>query len=101
MAYGIFRQHGMIVEPAPVPTNNIKTRLEAVEYCLTQLVDGKPELFVTTYARTIKIAIQGKYHYRKNDFNKLEPVKDQWANPVGALQSMILSVGEGEGNGRP
>lgn len=95
-AYDIFRQHGMNIEPAPVPTNNIKTRLEAVEFCLTQLVDGKPKFLVTANARTIKMAMQGKYHYRKNDFNKLEPVKDQWSNPADALQYMILGMGEGK-----
>lgn len=95
-AYEIFGNHGMHVEPAPVPTNNIKTRIEAVDYCLTQLVDGKPKLQISPICRALIAAMAGKYHYRKNDVNKAEPVKDKASNIADAKQYLILGMGEGK-----
>jgi hypothetical protein len=94
-AYEVWASFGMRVAPAPVKMNQIKTRLEAVEFCLTQLVEGVTKFLLSPMCRTLKMAMKGKYHFGKNDENKVEPVKDRWSNIADALQYMILGMGEG------
>ena len=46
-AYDVFDRHGLRVQPAPVPGNNIQTRIEAVEYKLDLLVRGRPAIVIS------------------------------------------------------
>lgn len=94
-AYDVWASYGMQVKPAPVKGNNIKTRIDAVDYLLTQTVGGKAKFLLSPICRTLRMACQGKYHYAKNDMNKVEPVKDRFSNPADALQYMVLGMGYG------
>jgi hypothetical protein len=103
-AYDVFRDHGMRVDPAPVPTNDIGTRIEAVEYVLNGLRDGMPRFLLSPACRTLKMAMAGGYHFKKGDMLKVAPVKDRYSDIADALQYMILGAGEGRvmtGRGRP
>lgn len=94
-AYQIFRAHGMWVRAAPVPDNNIQTRLNAVESALTRLVDTYPGLLISPNARTLKVALAGGYHWAKGGDGRTEPKKDRYSDFADALGYGLLGGGEG------
>lgn len=97
-AYDVFGTFGIVVRPAPVPMNNVKTRLEAVEFVLNGLHDGMPRFLLSPACRTLKVGMQGKYHYRRikgTSGYAEEPEKDRYSHVADALQYMILGGGEG------
>lgn len=105
-AYDVFREHGMKVTPAPVPSNNIRTRIEAVEFVLNGMRDGMPRFLLSPNCRRLKMAMAGGYHFKKGDFQKVEPVKDAqgYSDVSDALQYLMLGGGEGgtmSGRSRP
>lgn len=93
-AYDIFQAHGMMVRPAPVPTNNIQTRLEAIDGPLMRFVDGHPGLLVSPSCRTLKVAFGGGYHWRKIGDGRTEPNKDRYSDYMDALGYGLLGGGE-------
>ncbi|TCR64685.1 hypothetical protein [Bosea sp. BK604] len=105
-AYDVFRDHGLRVVPAPVPSNSIKTRLDAVEFVLNGMRDGMPRFLMSPNARRLKMAMAGGYHFKKGDFQKVEPNKDAngYSDVADALQYLMLGGGEGgamTGRSRP
>jgi hypothetical protein len=103
-AYDVFRDHGMSVTAAPVPSNNIRTRIEAVEFVLNGMRDGMPRFLLSPNCRSLKMAMAGGYHFKKGDFQKVEPMKDRYSDIADALQYMMLGAGEGSvmtGRDRP
>lgn len=94
-AYDVFRSFGMRVVPAPIPSNNIQTRIEAVAYVLQTMRDGAPRFLLSPTCLTLKMGMAGGYHYKKGDAQRVEPVKDRYSNPCDALQYMFIGAGEG------
>jgi hypothetical protein len=93
-AYDIFAANGITVLPAPVPGNNIKIRIEAVNYVLAGMMDGQPRFMLSPGCRSLKVAMAGKYHWSKNE-GTTEPKKDKYSDLADALQYMIIGAGEG------
>jgi len=97
-AYDVFRSFDINVQPAPVPMNNVKTRLEAVEFVLGGMHDGMPRFLLSPACRTLKVAMQGKYHFRRiqgtNGYAE-DPEKNRYSHVADALQYLILGAGEG------
>jgi hypothetical protein len=85
----------MTVMPAPVKGNSIRTRIEAVEYVLNGMYDGRPRFVLSPNCRTLRVAMKGKYHYRRNDEQKVEPVKNKYSHIADSSQYLILGMGEG------
>lgn len=94
-AYDVFRDHGMRVTPAPIPTNAIQTRIEAVEFVLNGMRDGMPRFLLSPNCRTLKMGMAGGYHFKKGDTVKAEPAKNRYSHPCDGLQYLILGAGEG------
>lgn len=96
-AYDIFRDHGLRVTAAPVPGNNVRTRIEAVEFVLNGMRDGMPRFLLSPNCRKLKMAMAGGYHFKKGDFQKVEPMKDKngYSDVADALQYLMLGAGEG------
>lgn len=105
-AYDVFRDHGMTVRPAPVPSNNIQTRIEAVEFVLNGMRDGMPRFLLSLNVRGLKMAMAGGYRFKKGDIQRVEPYKDPqgYSDKADALQYLMLGAGEGSvmtGRDRP
>lgn len=103
-AYDVFREFGLQVVAAPVPSNNILTRIEAVEFVLNGMRDGQPRFLLSPNCRTLKMAMAGGYSYKKNDPVKVEPSKNKYSHVADALQYLVLGAGEGHlmtGRNRP
>lgn len=94
-AYDVFNSYGMKVRPAPVPTNAIATRLEAVEHALNRMVDGYPALLISPVCRALKVAMAGGYHWKKTGDGRQEPEKNRSSDYADALQYLLLGAGEG------
>lgn len=105
-AYMVFESFGMRVEPSPVPQNNIETRTSAVTFVLCGLERGAPRFLLDPQrCRTLKVAMAGKYHYKRikgtGGYDE-KPAKDRYSNVSDALQYVILGKGEGRAMvGRP
>ena len=103
-AYDVYTSFGLNVTPAPVPGNNIKTRLDAVEYVLTTMRDGMTRFLLSQNCVKLKMAMAGGYCFKKNDTQKEEPVKNKYSHIADALQYLLLGAGEGSvmtGRARP
>jgi len=101
-AYDVFASFGMSVRPAPVPTNDIATRLEVVEYALNTMRDGAPRFLLSPSVVTLKMAMAGGYRFKKGDDQRTVPVKDRYSDIADALQYLLLGAGEGRAMvGRP
>lgn len=103
-AYDIFRSFGLRVVPAPIPSNNIQTRIEAVAYILQTMRDGMPRFLLSSVCLTLKMGMAGGYHFKQGDAQRVEPVKDRYSNPCDALQYLVIGAGEGSamtGRNRP
>jgi hypothetical protein len=105
-SYDIMDSFGLRVVAAPCGDNDLTMRLGAVNYVLTTMHDGAPRILLCPeHCRTLKVALAGKYHFRKMPMAggyEEKPAKDKYSNPADALQYLV--VGEGEGRsmvGRP
>jgi len=94
-AYDVFRSFGLKVTPAPIPSNNIQTRIEAVAYVLQTMRDGAPRFLLSPVCVMLKMGMAGGYHFKKGDAQRIEPVKDKYSNPCDALQYVFIGAGEG------
>lgn len=92
-AYDVFLAHGIRVQPAPVKQNNIRTRIEVVEYAL-----DRNTILISPRCRRLKMAMAGGYRYPKErpaPMEERKPVKDPYSDPADALQYLLLGAGEG------
>ena len=88
-AYDIFAANGIPMKAAPVKQNLISTRIEAVEYLLGQLYDGRPRLQISPNCRTLIAGMSGGYCYErrfKSTEIKTEPSKNRFSHLADALQ---------------
>jgi hypothetical protein len=105
-AYDVFQTFGLRVTAAPVKGNNIRTRIETVEAVLQGLRDGMPRFLLSPNCRKLKMAMAGGYHFKKGDFQKVEPHKDPqgYSDVADALQYLLIGGGEASvmvGRSRP
>jgi hypothetical protein len=88
---------GILVEPAP--TNALLPRLEAVRLPLTKLIDGKPELLLSSRCPVLQEGFNSGYQYRKMQvpgatrFSE-EPDKGKFSHVHDALQYVLSAGGE-------
>jgi hypothetical protein len=95
-AYDIFAAHGMTVRPPPgLRQNMISTRVDAVAAVLNEMYDARPRFLLSPLARTLKVAMAGRYHNERDEQGELKPCKDRYSNPADALQYLVLGMGEG------
>jgi hypothetical protein len=97
-AFDIFRAHGIPMQPSPVKQNLLTPRIEAVEYLLGQLYDGRPRLQVSPSCRTLIAALEGGYCYERKVRSaeiKTEPAKNRFSHLADCLQYLAIAMGEG------
>lgn len=105
-SYDIMDSFDLRVAAAPCGDNDLSLRIGSVAFVLNGLHNGGPRfLMCPQHCRTLKVAMAGKYHFRKQAMAgglEEKPYKDFYSNIADALQ--YLMVGEGEGRemvGRP
>lgn len=105
-SYDIMDSFGLRVDPAPCGDNDLTMRIGSVSFVLNGMHNGAPRILLCPqHCRTLKVAMAGKYHFRKQPMAggyEEKPHKDVYSNPADALQYLV--VGEGEGRtmvGRP
>ncbi|MDE2040647.1 MAG: hypothetical protein KGJ45_11625 [Elusimicrobia bacterium] len=95
-SYDIFKANGIIVTPAPVKNNALPPRLAAVDSLLTTMHHGLPRFQISpTGCPTLKAAMAGRYHVKKNALGDPEPVKDKFSDVADCVQYAALGMGEG------
>jgi hypothetical protein len=88
---------GIRVDPAP--TNALLPRLEAVRLPLTKLIDGKPELLLSSRCPVLHEGFNSGYNYRKMQvpgatrFSE-DPDKGKFSHVHDALQYLLSAGGE-------
>jgi len=91
-AFDILKREGMVAQPCF--TNDIDTRLRAVEGYLLQQRDGGPAMMLdrSRCPRLIQ-ALNGMYRYSKTslDVSKPKPDKNEWSHVADALQYAVLA----------
>lgn len=105
-SYEILDSFDLKAMPAPVGDNDLTMRLGAVNYVLTTMHDGAPRLLLCPeHCRTLKVAMAGKYHFRRQMMAggyEEKPFKDFYSNVADALQYLVAGEGEGRSMvGRP
>lgn len=85
---------------APLPENNLATRLEVVRHTLRTLYAGKPLLQVSPRYKMLRAALAGRYRFREMRTGSSvvvspAPIKDKFATVVDALQYGLLRGGVG------
>ena len=93
-AFDILKREGFTALPAL--TNDIDTRLRAVEGYLLQQRDGGPAIIFDRVACPKLIqAMNGMYRYSKSslDVSKPKPDKNPWSHVCDALQYGVLATG--------
>jgi hypothetical protein len=104
-AYDVFATFGLKVLPAPVPSNNIETRLAVWEAVLNGMRDGQPRFLMSPDARKLKMALGGGYCWDKGDNERKVPnKKNGYSDLPDAGGYMLLGAGEGAamvGRARP
>lgn len=79
----------------PAPTNNIDTRLRAVEQLLLHQVDGGPQLCISDGCGTLTQAMKYWYRYRRKQTGVLEDKPEKthpWSDVADCLQYMAMST---------
>jgi hypothetical protein len=95
-SYDIFKFNGLMVVPAPVKQNAWKTRVAVVEFVLNDGPGGRPRFQMSpANCPTLKAAMCGRYHIKKNAMGDPEPEKDKYSDVADALQYLLLGIGEG------
>jgi hypothetical protein len=96
-AYDVFAAHSLKVEPAPVKQNNIKTRLDTVEYALDRSANGRAHLLIGPKCRRLRMAMLGGYRYpkeRPSPVDERKPIKDRFSDAADALGYLLIGGGE-------
>jgi hypothetical protein len=97
-AYDIFKANGIDMKPSPVKMNLIDTRIEAVDYLLGGLYDGRPRLQISPNCRTLIAGLEGGYCFERKMHSseiKTAPAKNRFSHLADALGYMVLAMGEG------
>ena len=81
----------------PAPTNDITMRREAVVNALNRMVEGRPGLFVSPKAATLRKGFVGSYHYKfiksGNGAQTFDtPAKNSYSHIHDACQYMICGA---------
>ena len=87
----VLRAEGFTVRTAP--TNNIQSRISAVDAYLTRMVDGEPGILIDPSCTTLIGALAGKYKYRRKSDGDTEDKPDKshpWSDVADALQYLCL-----------
>lgn len=104
-SYDIMDSFGLRVQPAPCGDNDLTIRLSAVTHVLTTMHDGAPRVILCPdHCRTLKVAMAGKYHFRKQPMAggyEEKPYKDFYSNVCDAMQYLVVGEGEGRTMVRP
>jgi hypothetical protein len=100
----VFREHGMMVRPAPNPQNNLTLRHEAVNAVLMRRsADGRrPSALVVDPRCVVYITgMSGGYYMRRirvsGERYAEEPEKNQYSHICEAGENLLLGGGEGRG----
>lgn len=99
--FDIFRDHGMLVRPAPNPQNQYSVRHEAVNAVLMRRSqNGRPSAFlVDPRCTTFITGMAGGYYMRRirvsGERYADEPEKNQYSHICEAGENMLLGGGEG------
>jgi hypothetical protein len=95
-SYDVFKEHGMIVMPAPVKNNDIATRLAAIDSLLSTMHNGMPRYNLSPIGcPTLVAAMAGRYHIKKGALGDADPVKDKFSDIADCSQYIALALGEG------
>lgn len=87
--------------PAPLPKNDLASRLEVCRHVLRTLGDGgKPLLQISPRCKVLRAALAGRYRFRETKTGGSvivsdTPVKDDFATVAEALQYALLGGGIG------
>ena len=82
-------------EVYPAPTNNIDSRIRAVEQLLLHQTDGGPMLMISDTATHLTRAMKFWYRYRRKQTGVLEDKPEKthpWSDVADCLQYMALST---------
>jgi hypothetical protein len=87
------------IQVSPAPTNALLPRLEAVRLPLTKLIDGRPELLLSSRCPVLHEGFNSGYQYRKMQVPGAtrytdEPDKGKFSHPHDALQYLLSAGGE-------
>lgn len=85
--------------PAPLPSNALTPRLEAVRSPLRRLVDGRPGLIVSPACKVLRKGFNSGYRYRRMKVPGAEryddkPEKNEFSHVHDALQYALVGAGE-------
>lgn len=97
--YDVWFANGLPVTPAPVPQNQIQTRVEAVDHLGSSMYDGKPRLVISPSCRKLIVGMEGRYCYEKKrglNETRTEPKDNEYTHICDALQYVVLGMGEGD-----
>lgn len=87
----VLRAEGFVVRTAP--TNNIQSRISAVDAYLTRVVDGESGFLIDPSCTSLIGALAGKYKYRRKSDGDTEDKPDKshpWSDIADALQYLCL-----------
>ncbi|MCF6216818.1 MAG: hypothetical protein L3J58_11695 [Emcibacter sp.] len=94
------KESGIRWRPAPLPSNAILPRLEAVRGPLTRLIDGKPGLMISSRCKKIRKGFNSGYKYQRiaqagstHRYSDV-PAKNEFSHPHDGLQYLLLGGGE-------
>lgn len=101
-SFQILASHGISARPAH--TNDPVMRIEAVDYLLTSLLDGRPLITVAPRCRVLIRGFEEGYRYKKKPNSQAmvgtettdKPDKNQFSHPHDALQYLVLGEGVGK-----
>lgn len=95
-AFDLLKAGGILSKPAT--TNELSTRIEAVNGALRRLDGGEPGLIIHPDCKMLRRAMIDGYHYRKlnivGERYTDEPNKNEWSHVAEALQYLLLGGGE-------
>lgn len=95
-AYDVFAAHGMPVNPAPIPTNSIKTRVDTVSFALNDNPGGVNRWVFSPRCRTLIVGLAGRYCLEKDvESGELKPTKNKYSHLGNCLEYGAVSLGEG------
>lgn len=95
-SYDVFRANDLMINAAPVKANSPETRIMAVESLLNTSHHGLPRFIMSpSNCPTLKAAMCGRYHVRRDGLGEVEPVKDAYSDIADSLQYLVLGMGEG------
>ncbi|HYC63553.1 MAG TPA: hypothetical protein VEC14_02390 [Reyranellaceae bacterium] len=85
------------VRAAPVPTNDLEIRLEAVRTQLQKVIEGQPMLLVSPSCKKIRKGFNSGYRFKRvkvaGEVYEDKPEKNEFSHPHDALQYAVLGLG--------